>query len=105
MKLTKLFTILSLAVAVFGVSSAAQSQAPRGPPCIARAQLIAQLNAMFGEQAIGRGLAQGGFVLELFAGQSGSWTVVATTPQGMSCFVAAGEGWEPLPGPNIFAGQ
>jgi hypothetical protein len=94
---------LWLALAVPSLSAAAQAQAPRGPPCIDRGQAIAHLQAMFGERVIGRGLAEGGFVLELLASPSGSWTVFATTPQGQSCYVASGQAWEPAPTPDIFA--
>ena len=105
MRLIKFLSIVWLALTLLTVSSASQPQVPRGPPCMDRAQAIAHLHALFGEQAVGRGLANGGFVLELFVGPSGSWTAFATTPQGLSCLIAAGEGWEPLPKSEIFAGR
>ena len=101
----KSLSFAALGLIALSLSSAAQPQAPRAPPCIERSRLIAQLHDVFGEQVIGRGLANGGFVFEILAGQSGSWTLIATTPQGMSCFVAAGEAWEPVPKPDIFAGR
>jgi hypothetical protein len=102
---TKSLSFAGLGLIALSLSSAAQPQAPRGPPCVDRTRLIAQLHDAFGELVIGRGLANGGFVFEILAGQSGSWTLIATTPQGMSCFVAAGEAWEPVPKPDIFAGR
>jgi hypothetical protein len=105
MRLVKSLLFAGLGLIALSLSSAAQPQAPRGPPCIDRTQLIAQLHNVFGEQIVGRGLANGGFVFEILAGQSGSWTLIATTPQGMSCFIAAGEAWEPVPKPDIFAGR
>jgi hypothetical protein len=35
----------------------------------------------------------GGLVEVLSDGKGGTWTIIVTTPQGMSCLVAAGEGW------------
>ena len=35
----------------------------------------------------------GGLVEVLTDGKGGTWTIIVTTPQGMSCLVAAGEGW------------
>lgn len=105
MRLVKLFSIAWLALIALGWSCAVQGQAPRGPPCASRTQVIAHLNAIFGEGPIGSGLADGGFVFELFVSRTGSWTVFATTPQGLSCFVAAGQAWEPVPAPDIFAGR
>lgn len=105
MRLIKLLSIAWLATIVVGWFCAVQAQAPRGPPCANRTQVIAHLNASFGERAIGSGLADGGFVFELFASRTGSWTVIASTPQGLSCFVASGQAWEPVPVPDIFAGR
>ncbi|HEY5796600.1 MAG TPA: hypothetical protein VIU82_16435 [Bosea sp. (in: a-proteobacteria)] len=105
MRLIKLLSMAWLFLAALGMAGAAQAQAPRGPPCANRTQVIAQLNMVFGERLIGSGLADGGFVFELFASPRGSWTVFATTPQGLSCFVASGQAWEPLPAPDIFAGR
>ena len=105
MSLIKHLAIMWLALAALALGSVAQAQAPHGPPCTDRTRVIADLQAMFGERAIGRGLSDGGFVFELFASPSGSWTVLATTPQGSSCFVASGQAWEPVPAPEIFAGR
>jgi hypothetical protein len=105
MRLGKLFSIASLALITLGWSCSVQGQSPRGPPCADRTQVIAHLNAIFGERAIGSGLAEGGFVFELFASQTGAWTLIATTPRGLSCHVASGQAWEPVPAPDIFAGR
>ncbi|HEV7260763.1 MAG TPA: hypothetical protein VGN82_23475 [Bosea sp. (in: a-proteobacteria)] len=103
MRLIKLLSIIWLALVGLGLSGTAHSQAPRGPPCADRTQVIVQLNTFFGERAVGSGLADGGFVLELFVSRRGTWTLFATTPQGLSCFVASGQAWEPVPAPDIFA--
>lgn len=105
MRLVKHPLIWLVSLAALSLGSVTQAQAPRGPPCIARGQAIAHLQAMFGERAIGRGLADGGFVFELFASPSGSWTVFATTPQGQSCYIASGQAWDPVPTADIFAGR
>ncbi|SEG04870.1 hypothetical protein [Bosea lathyri] len=105
MRFLKHLSIVWLVLAALGLATVAQAQAPRGPPCSDRTQVIAHLQSLFGEREIGSGLANGGFVLELFANQSGSWTVFATTPQGLSCLIASGQGWEPVPSPDIFAGR
>lgn len=103
MRPIKILSTALLGVVLLTQTSAAQGPAPRGPPCAERSDVVAQLRNGFGEHLIGSGLANGGFVFELHVGQTGSWTVIATTPQGMSCLVAAGEAWEPRPTPDIFA--
>ena len=39
-------------------------------------------------------LASNGTVLEVLASNKGSWTIILTKPDGMSCVVASGEAWE-----------
>ena len=41
------------------------------------------------------GLSTTGDMVEILAdGTDGSWTIVMTLPNGLSCLVAAGENWE-----------
>ncbi len=43
------------------------------------------------------GLASNGAVIEVLASPSGSFTIILTQPNGLSCVMAAGENWENLP--------
>lgn len=52
------------------------------------------LSDQYKESPVGIGLAQPGQVLELFASQAGSWSMVMTMPDGKACLIAAGENWE-----------
>ncbi len=36
-------------------------------------------------------------MLEVFVSDSGTWTVVVTDPEGVSCVLAAGQSWEEIP--------
>lgn len=102
---TRLLVIGGL-VGLFPVTpSFAQQPAPRGPPCAERTHIAQQLRETFSEHAAGSGLAESGLLFELYVGPSGSWTLLATTPGGVSCLLGAGEAWEPLPTPDAFAGR
>ena len=73
--------------------------------CQARERIVAALADQFQETRRGFGLQDDMRILEVFAGESGSWTVVVSFPDGRSCVVAAGEAWtdqeaEPL-GPEV----
>lgn len=35
--------------------------------------------------------------IEVYASPDGTWTIVTTRPDGMSCLMAAGQAWETLP--------
>ncbi len=44
------------------------------------------------------GLANNGGVIEVLSSGSGNtWTIIITMPNGVTCLLAAGEGWESLP--------
>ena len=62
--------------------------------CALRAAIVPSLEAEYGEIAVGGGLLPDGRLLELFVSATGTFTVVATNPQGLSCVVAVGTDWE-----------
>ena len=56
------------------------------------------LEDKFAEVPVSLGLQADGKVIQVFASeQSGTWSMVATTPAGLSCIVAVGEAWQMLP--------
>lgn len=40
------------------------------------------------------GLTEGGHLVEVFAGESGTWTILLVTPEGVACSLTAGKNWE-----------
>jgi hypothetical protein len=76
----------------------AQSQPPR--TCADRATVIERLEKRFGEVRQAMGLNRSNAVIELYASaETGSWTILMTTPNGVSCLIASGELWESQTGP------
>ncbi|MEZ0170890.1 hypothetical protein [Microvirga sp. TS319] len=73
-----------------GPSAFAQVQASCGP----RSEIVKLLSDQYKENPVGIGLAQPGQVLEVFASQAGTWTMVMTMPDGKACLIAAGNNWE-----------
>jgi hypothetical protein len=55
-----------------------------------------KLRAEFGEKILGHGVSSDGTLVEIYLAQSGSFTVIKTTPAGLSCVVDFGEGWQTL---------
>ncbi|WP_162917164.1 hypothetical protein [Dongia deserti] len=55
-----------------------------------------KLRAEFGEKVLGRGVSSDGTLVEIFLSPTGTFTVIKTTPKGMSCVVDFGEGWQTL---------
>ncbi len=68
------------------------------PSCTERAAALRHLAKKYQEAPVAVGLAYGGGLVEVLAtGDGSTWTIIVTTPQGMSCLVAAGEGWRNIP--------
>ena len=64
--------------------------------CRARDSLLTQLEQKYGEVPVAIGVA-GGALVELLSTEDGmTWTIILTTPKGLSCLIASGEGWRPL---------
>ena len=75
----------------FALPAAAQQQ------CAPREAVVAHLNDNFSETRQAIGVARGNRVMEVFASdESGSWTITVTHPNGVTCLVAAGQGFELL---------
>lgn len=66
--------------------------------CGPRADVLAVLANKFSETRRGLGLAGPSSVVELFASTTtGTWTVTVTLPDGRTCLLVSGEGWEAVP--------
>ncbi len=90
----RVFGAAGLALALLlGVVAQASAQSV----CATHAKVAKQLESQYAEAPIAIGLTSTGGVIELFTTRDGStWTLVMTMPDGKSCAVAAGQGWESL---------
>ncbi|WP_034658158.1 hypothetical protein [Chelativorans sp. J32] len=79
-------------VALFTGAQQATSQS--GDVCAPRKDLVAQLGAQYRESQKAVGLLGDQAVMEVFASDQGTWTILTTDTNGTSCIVAAGEGWD-----------
>ncbi len=95
-KMKGMVTGVLMAVIAAGVPNfASAAHAQEG--CGSRAEVLAHLNKNFKEVPIARGLTSAGTALELIVSESGSWTILETLPNGLTCFRAGGEAWEGIP--------
>ncbi len=70
-------------------------------PCSDYGEVKRQLRARYDEAPVSLGLQSNGNVLQVFASaRSGSWTIVSTSPSGLTCVIAAGRGWEAATPPS-----
>ena len=62
--------------------------------CAKRSEVIAELNNRYGKRPQSTGLMPNGHMLETFAhSQTGTWTILITTPDGTSCMIASGSAY------------
>jgi len=73
--------------------------------CGERAKIVAHLGSDYQESRVGIGLAASGTVIELFTAETGTWTMLMTTPDGRTCVMGTGEGWEQTQKPKPVVGQ
>ncbi len=65
--------------------------------CAPREDVIKRLTKSYGETRRGIGIARRGAVMKVFASdQTGSWTIVVTLPEGVTCLIASGQSYETL---------
>ena len=56
--------------------------------------MLELLSKKYSEAPVAVGVTNnGGLVEVLSTGDGNTWSMIITSPQGMSCLVAAGEGW------------
>ena len=70
---------------------ATQNAQAQTPQCAPRPDVLAALATQYGEARRGIGIAGQNVVMELFVNPStGTWTFVATSPDGKTCLIASG---------------
>lgn len=95
----RLATGLALALLAFGALTFQPGQATaQGVPsaCAKRDALLSQLANRYGEVPVAIGVADGRLVELLTAKDGVTWTIILTSPQGVSCLIASGDGWRPV---------
>lgn len=84
-----LLPLLALLIALHGAPAAAQMA------CGTRADMVRHLEDEYGETRRGFGLAGPMVAFEVWANsETGTWTLLRTHPNGVSCFLTGGEGWQ-----------
>ncbi|MEM9010534.1 MAG: hypothetical protein AAGE18_04855 [Pseudomonadota bacterium] len=87
--------LFALSLGFAGMLFAADASRAQGGPCAERAQVLDYLKDRFGEERQSMGLLQDNRVIEVFhSPETGSWTILVTSPNNRSCMIASGQHWE-----------
>jgi hypothetical protein len=82
--------LIAACLALSAASASAQSV------CAPREQIVKRLADTYGETRKGYGLQNAQLIVELYASdETGTWTLIATRPDGVSCAMAVGKAWRP----------
>lgn len=82
--------MLAAVVAMTAASAFAQTR-----QCVERETATTYLAEKYGESVQGIGMMPGGLVMEIWANvETGTWTVVSTQADGMTCLIASGDAFE-----------
>jgi hypothetical protein len=90
--------LLALLAALCLVAMATIAKAQQRPPCGPRAVIVSGLAERFKEVQAARAPTETNTLMELFISPEGSWTIIITNDQQMSCVAVGGtEGFEFVP--------
>ncbi|MGQ0681817.1 hypothetical protein [Bradyrhizobium sp.] len=84
---------IRLAAAFALIVPLAATAAGAAGPCASRSDLASLLKDNFGEILVAQGLSSKGHLLEVFVSPAGSWTILMSRADGLSCAVDVGEPW------------
>lgn len=80
--------------------------ATAAPFCAPREQLVAKLEADYGERQTAMGLRGTSAIFEIWTSEEkGTWTVLMTRPDGMACPMAAGTDWRDIDPTEVVLGD
>ena len=88
----------AIAAALLAATPAAEAETRQA--CAKRDQVVRKLEEKFGETLRSIGLHQSDGVVEIYSSEeTGTWTILMTRPDGMTCLLASGQLWEQDAGP------
>jgi hypothetical protein len=86
---------LTAAAALYAASTT--DALAQGGNCALRAAVVSRLAEAYGETRQSMGLGANNAVIEVFAsGETGTWTITVTTPNGVTCLIASGQSYEAI---------
>ncbi len=90
---------LSLGIAAMFFAATQSNAQPPGAQCAPRSAVVQVLAARFGETRQSMGLAAADQLMEVYASDAGSWSLIVSTPDGLSCLLASGQSFEQVQEP------
>lgn len=87
--------LVRVAVAATLTANTPYAEAETRQACAKRDQVVRKLEEKFGETLRSIGLHQTDGVVEVYSSdETGTWTILMTRPDGVSCLISSGQMWE-----------
>lgn len=87
---------MKTALALIAIAALGLSLPAHAAQCGERAVMVITLHDQFGETPRAMGIHDNGALVEMFASDAGTWTLIASGPDGMACVVATGGNFETI---------
>ena len=98
MKLSRLLLAIAFVAAFSWPAHANGEGSIAAPQCDKRDAVLGILAEKYAEVRVAIGLGSNGGLVEVLSSKDGgTWSIIITSPKGMSCLVAAGESWQQIP--------
>ena len=97
MERTMLYRLIGTAVLATAILLPNQAAAQATLACAERADIAAFLDGHYSEKPSAIGQLDSKTIVEIFAAQSGSWTLMITDVTGRSCVILSGQNWDSIP--------
>ncbi len=98
--------MVCLAASLGAASLSGSPSLAQGASCADREMIVDRLETKYGESRQSAGLNQNNGMVEVFASnETGTWTILVTMPNGMSCLMAAGKAWQGMTAATEAPGQ
>lgn len=89
--------LLAIVISLLSIPATPEFAVAAHKACDARQKVLEFLLKKYGERPVGIGLVPNQTAVELLVSPNGTFTIIATSPKGLSCLIAAGEAWEFVP--------
>lgn len=91
--------VFGMATLALSTTALAQANTPQ-QQCNTRDAVLKLLSNKYSETPVAFGVTNSGGLIEVLKSvpnaDDDTWTIIITTPKGMSCLMAAGEGWKAM---------
>ncbi|MBB3288580.1 MULTISPECIES: hypothetical protein [Rhizobium] len=97
MKRTMLYRLLSMALMSSAILFPGVAGSQAMLVCAQRFDIVAFLGDNLSEKLSAVGKLDPNTIVEIYAAESGSWTLLITDASGRSCIILSGDNWESIP--------